>query len=737
MATKVDEFLKQNPTYMGNANIENRTVAPTPTTKKTVGGIKGLLAGFLPTVGGAIGAVGGSLVAPFAGTVAGGASGAALGEYLRQRLTGEDQDGIDKGNLVEQGAFGALGALGKARALSSAAKASKAMTAVNSVDDVANVASATKRIPVKFLEEAAMSTPGKATTDVTNKLLINPTVGELADASKNKGVFGELRRFRSAGANSAESVPYAKLTQKTTNVPVSTATKYSEAIQDIPSYKTPVKPTAIDAYGVPLPETTSYVPKSNAMQKAGQELQQSVINPKVRAGISGAQKEAEIAGELKNVKGLSAKSKYKNLQTSMDEITGQISPILEKSKGTAKTSDLLTSIRNNAEQSGHFLAGDPTYEKQLSAVLTDLGAKTGGAQKLTAKQIFNYKKGMDMSSVFTKLEKGADLNPKEASRLAVWSSLDDSITSAEPAVKALTKRQSLLMEGATGLQKSAEKTAGIPILGVKSQKVEQGIQGVKTLTGKTLEKIGGITTSGVPQSATSFKPFAGQVARQTVSQALPRMFAAPFMSQPTQEDASSTLEQDIASLNDPTTNVTTPQPETQQSPFNRSNIEQAIIQDLQTTGGKNVATLSKLYEMFGQTPEPKALNSTSAQTVSDIESGLANIQALGAEYSQSNVNNPIIGKIRGLNPFDTSAQTLQADTARVKQVIGKALEGGVLRKEDEIKYAKILPTISDTEETAQYKISAITEDLRRKLALYKNNLGVGGGGTDIADLTAQ
>ena len=40
-------------------------------------------------------------------------------------------------------------------------------------------------------------------------------------------------------------------------------------------------------------------------------------------------------------------------------------------------------------------------------------------------------------------------------------------------------------------------------------------------------------------------------------------------------------------------------------------------------------------------------------------------------------------------------------------MIGKALEGGVLRKEDEEKYKDILPTIGDTEAVALSKINGL------------------------------
>ena len=57
--------------------------------------------------------------------------------------------------------------------------------------------------------------------------------------------------------------------------------------------------------------------------------------------------------------------------------------------------------------------------------------------------------------------------------------------------------------------------------------------------------------------------------------------------------------------------------------------------------------------------------------------------------------------------WGTDAKQRQAVIDRVKQVIGKALEGGVLRKEDEYKYVKILPTIGDTSAVVATKLDGL------------------------------
>ncbi len=111
--------------------------------KPKVGGIKGALLNFLPTIGAAGGAALGTVAAPVVGTAAGGAAGGALGEYLRQRLTGEAEDGIDKGNLVQEGLFGAVpGVLKGAKLLKGASSLAKAGKTIDTATDIAKAGKA-------------------------------------------------------------------------------------------------------------------------------------------------------------------------------------------------------------------------------------------------------------------------------------------------------------------------------------------------------------------------------------------------------------------------------------------------------------------------------------------------------------------------------------------------------------------------------------------------------------------
>lgn len=83
-------------------------------------------------------------------------------------------------------------------------------------------------------------------------------------------------------------------------------------------------------------------------------------------------------------------------------------------------------------------------------------------------------------------------------------------------------------------------------------------------------------------------------------------------------------------------------------------------------------------------------------------------------------NEQYIGPIAGLqalNPY-SDARKAQAKIDLVKQRVGKALEGGVLRKEDEEKYKIILATLRDEPTTAIYKVDNIIAELERDLTTF-------------------
>lgn len=98
------------------------------------------------------------------------------------------------------------------------------------------------------------------------------------------------------------------------------------------------------------------------------------------------------------------------------------------------------------------------------------------------------------------------------------------------------------------------------------------------------------------------------------------------------------------------------------------------------------------------------------------------VQSLRDLRDVLNRNEQYVGPIAGfaaLNPY-SEARRAQADIDRVKQRVGKALEGGVLRKEDEEKYKKILATLNDTPATAIYKVDQIIQNMENDLKAFED-----------------
>jgi hypothetical protein len=134
------------------------------------------------------------------------------------------------------------------------------------------------------------------------------------------------------------------------------------------------------------------------------------------------------------------------------------------------------------------------------------------------------------------------------------------------------------------------------------------------------------------------------------------------------------------------------------------------------------ATGKPIYTAPRAPAEPKtgrAVTAGDAGRIAELETSLDDLETLGASIGKTGtvlkIGAMIPKAVTDLTGWGEEAKQRQAVIDRVKQVIVKALEGGVLRKEDENKYEKILPTIGDTPAVAQSKI----EGLKQAIALRR------------------
>lgn len=139
----------------------------------------------------------------------------------------------------------------------------------------------------------------------------------------------------------------------------------------------------------------------------------------------------------------------------------------------------------------------------------------------------------------------------------------------------------------------------------------------------------------------------------------------------------------------------------------------------------------------GARTSSRPVGTSDAGKIAAFDTGINDLNKLHATLSGNNATGAMAQAgaatpdwLTALTGIGTDAKKRQATIDLVKQVIGKTLEGGVLRREDEIKYEKILPTIKDTPAVAASKLEGLYETLKQQRETHLNALNDAGYNVD-------
>lgn len=175
----------------------------------------------------------------------------------------------------------------------------------------------------------------------------------------------------------------------------------------------------------------------------------------------------------------------------------------------------------------------------------------------------------------------------------------------------------------------------------------------------------------------------------------------------------------------------------------RDQLEDQRYQDTQNYNRQRDAEERAYKRKTLEEPPPARLPADKAALLAEGSQIPKMLDDLDKSLGDSSAAGPIMGRLRALNPYDETAKSAQAEIDAVKQFVGKYLEGGVLRKEDEVKYAKILPTMVDTPEVRRNKINylrKLTGDKQnefisgfRKAGYQMDNYGTPSGGGSVEE----
>lgn len=263
--------------------------------------------------------------------------------------------------------------------------------------------------------------------------------------------------------------------------------------------------------------------------------------------------------------------------------------------------------------------------------------------------------------------------------------------------------QRLIARGLAGLDKLTTKTPTIPTANI-AQGVQEGVQGA--VQNPLLGKLGGLAQKGITRQAIGIPQLGMQ-------QTNPNMEQSPYDESTFQLPSYFTYQPATPELGvqgDLTGQLGQQPIMTYQDAYNMA-IQQygATTRSEANTIANSILSAAKTAGTGGG----KQLPAGSLLKLADAENAITLLDNLEQTISENkDLFGPITGRLRAMNPWDTKASVQQSMQTAVNQIVGKAMEGGVLRAEDTAKYLKILAQVGDTPEAAIDKV----RQLRKQLA---------------------
>lgn len=151
-------------------------------------------------------------------------------------------------------------------------------------------------------------------------------------------------------------------------------------------------------------------------------------------------------------------------------------------------------------------------------------------------------------------------------------------------------------------------------------------------------------------------------------------------------------------------------------------LRQAIIEDLQLRGGKNIAKLEKAQKLlFPEEGEARPLTGEQQKMKFNAESGLAALQVMEEELGSDAFSQQAKLAQRAL-PGRPGARIFHAARKEAQDVITRLRTGAAINATEEKFYSEQLPEVGDSPETIEYKLNLL-RTLYNRFAFEQNPAG--------------
>lgn len=447
---------------------------------------------------------------------------------------------------------------------------------------------------------------------------------------------------------------------------------------------------------------------SGLINKAGNSLRQGVMNPIVKASPTGAATEADITANANKLLPIgSANAKYTAMPRTLSKLGSQLDTVLASNTATVPAHELTDVLSQTLGDATKFPTTDTGFVKAADQHLSNIleaGTQNGG--ELTAQNVADMRRGLQDVA----FKPGAVTPQKEAAQ-AIWSQLGDTLQQMAPEAKSIISQQGDLYKAAPGLQKAAAKSIGVPMLGVKSKLAERVVQSATDRAGSILGGTAGVTDKAASNGLISkIAPVAARAVPKGIESIL----------NPPQQGTAVPTATDGAPTDDTDQSATS----ASQDVFTPQVLQSLALNDIATTGGKNlsqIATLSSLFGPGGKANGDQTLTATQ-QKVSDSANAASSTLDTMLEQLTSNGGSQgrlggavsgLLGKV-GLNDTVSAYNKTKTDAAIS---LAQALSGSTrVPPPSTLKLLEdSMPSYTDNPKEAALKVQDIKQRLNAKL----------------------
>lgn len=430
----------------------------------------------------------------------------------------------------------------------------------------------------------------------------------------------------------------------------------------------------------------------------------------------------------------SGKAKFNNVDRFISDKVDEVDSLLAPVKQTVPTANLQREFRGYSQT----LSGTPEG-RQFDNLTKTIFAPLQGKQELTAIEVNNMRRQINKKfpNMFSKNAKGGQLTGAETAASEIRDMLGKTIDDlGGDAVRPINREIAIANQARPEFKRLSEQvsTARVPF-------IQSPVPGLEGMRQSGLDRVGRIG-AGPAKPLTLTGALTRQGGREmltggfTGEQAMPvedtmMQEEAPVMGYAVGQDGTiepitgDTGMEGMGDMgNDPNAQL-------------RQQLQQAMIDDLQLTGGENVSKLKTVLSVLGE-PDKMSAAGTKAQV--QQESVLNKVGQLSQLFSQAGGGSGRIGGgIRGVAGAvggDEMAYNYNQYRDSLLAPLARAVSGevGVLTDRDIKRADGLLPKLTDTPAEAERRLQLLMESIQGQRSVNQRIYAGGNGQSSLSDV---